>query len=250
MRFRARFIPVLLIRDGRLVKTKRFTRDIYLGDPINAVRIFNGKAVDEIAVLDISLRDRQSPPNIEMLQDIVNEAFVPISYGGRIRSEQHVASLFRIGVEKVILNTVLHENFALLGKCATRFGSQSLVASIDVKSRLFWGKTVHADCGRRNTGLSVVDFALKCAEAGAGEILLTSIDRDGEMKGYDLELVREVTTAVNIPVVAVGGAGGVADLRNAIREGGACAAAAGSTFVFRGPHRAVLITYNVPEELR
>lgn len=250
MRFRARFIPVLLVRDGRLVKTRRFAGDVYLGDPINAVRIFNEKGVDEIAILDISLGNRRAPPNLEMLSDIVNEAFVPISYGGRVRSPDQVAALLRIGVEKVVLNTVLHEDFDILAECARKFGSQSVVASIDVKSSMFAGQRVYTDCGRRKTGLTAVEFAATCAAAGAGEVMINSIDRDGEMAGYDLALVKQVSAAVEVPVVAVGGAGGSDDLRKAVREGGACAAAAGSMFVFKGPHRAVLISYSVPEELR
>lgn len=250
MRFRARFIPVLLVRDGRLVKTRRFAGDVYLGDPINAVRIFNEKGADEIAILDISLADRGAPPDIAMLADIVNEAFVPIAYGGRIRTPEQVAALLRIGVEKVVLNTVLHEDFDVLRTCARQFGSQSLVASIDVKSTMLAGQRVYTDCGRRRTSIGPVDLATRCAEAGAGEILLNSIDRDGEMGGYDLALIRKVASAVQVPVVAVGGAGGTEDLRKAVSEGGACAAAAGSMFVFKGPHRAVLISYAVPEEMR
>ena len=250
MRFRARFIPVLLLRNGRLVKTRKFANDVYLGDPINAVRIFNDKGADEIAILDISLGDRRAPPDIDMLKDIVNEAFVPIAYGGRLRTIDQVGEVLRVGVEKVVLNTVLHDSFEMLADCARRFGSQSLVASIDVKSTLLGGARVHTDCGRRRTAHSPVDLAVRCAAAGAGEILLTSIDRDGMMAGYDIALIKQVSAAVQVPVIAAGGAGSTEDLRLAVRDGGACAAAAGSFFVFSGPRKGVLISYAVPEEMR
>src|SRR5262245_29485869 len=227
MRFRPRFIPVLLVRDGRLVKTRKFANDVYLGDPINAVKIFNEKGADEIAILDISLGDRRAAPNLDMLKDIVNEAFVPISYGGRVRTVDQVAALLRIGVEKVLLNTVLHDDFSILGECAKRFGSQSIVASIDARATLLSGLRVYTDCGRRKTSFTPVELAARCAAAGAGEIMLNAIDRDGVMGGYDLALTREVASAVQVPVVAVGGAGGTEDLRKVVREGGASAAAAG-----------------------
>jgi len=243
-----RVIPVLLLTSAGLVKTIRFKRRIYLGDPINAVRIFNEKEVDELILLDIDAASRQSGPDFDRIADIVSECFMPVCYGGGIRSIEDMRRLFAIGVEKVSLNRAAVETPELVREAAARFGASSIVVSIDVKRRWTGQRRVAAG-GADLSDWDPVKFALHAEALGAGELLLTAMDRDGIMQGYDLELIRAVSHAVSIPVIACGGAGSVDDLGHAVRAGGASAAAAGSLFVFRGPHRAVLINYPDPDVL-
>lgn len=245
-----RVIPCLLLRDRGLVKTRRFKDPKYLGDPINIVRIFNDKEVDEVVLLDIAATTEGRGPAFDILADITSECFIPLCYGGGIRTLGEMQRLFTIGVEKVALNTAAVQDPSLIRQAADAFGSQSIVVSIDAKKKLFGGYETVTHGGRRGTGLDPVAFAKQAEHAGAGEILLSSVDRDGTMSGYDLKLVRAVTAAVGLPVVACGGAAAVADLVSVVRDGGASAAAAGSMFVFKGPHRAVLISYPDPAELR
>lgn len=220
---RPRVIPCLLLKDGGLVKTVRFSQPTYVGDPINAVKIFNTKQVSELILLDISAKS----PDLRLLRDIAGEAFIPMAYGGGIHTVEEVRAILAAGFEKVVIKSV-----DLIRPAAELAGSQSVVVSIDVQ-----GNKV------RSPGIDPVTFARKVQEAGAGEILVNSIDRDGTMSGYDLDLIRRVVGAVTVPVIALGGAGSVQDLSDAIRIGGASAAAAGSLFVFHGKHRAVLISY-------
>lgn len=237
---RTRVIPSLLLRNGGLVKTVKFSQPQYVGDPINAVRIFNDKEVDELVFLDISAAGRG--PNFELLADIASEAFMPFGYGGGITTIDQVKRLFQLGVEKVILNSVLADNPELVEQAAALAGSSSVVASIDVKRSFLGRYSVHTQGGRRDLKQDPVAFAAEMARRGAGEILLTAIDRDGVQAGYDHELIARVSTGVTVPVVACGGAGKLADFRTAV-DAGASAVAAGSLFVFHGRHRAVLITY-------
>ncbi len=244
-----RVIPCLLLKGRGLYKTVRFREPRYVGDPINAVRIFNDKGVDELVVLDIvaSLEDRG--PDLELLRDIASEAFVPLCYGGGVRTVEQFAALFRLGVEKVAVNTGLVEVPGLIAEASRRFGGQSVIASIDVKRTMLGRYRVHVRGGRQATGLDPVTAARQAEDAGAGEILLNSIDRDGTMQGMDLALIRSVADAVSVPLVAVGGAGSIEHIAEAIAQGGASAVAAGSLFVFTGRHRAVLITYPSEAEL-
>ena len=239
---RTRVIPCLLLSDDGLVKTEKFKSPKYVGDPINAVRIFNEKEVDELAFLDISATVGRRGPNFTLLRSIATEAFMPFGYGGGITALDEIRQLYALGVEKVILNTAAHENPQLVSEAARLAGSQSVVVSIDARRGLFGKYAVYTRAGTTNTKQDPVSAAKRAEEAGAGEILLTSIDRDGTRSGYDLELVRAVCTAVSIPVIASGGAGSLADFQ-AAAEHGASAGAAGSLFVFHGKHRAVLITY-------
>lgn len=243
-----RAIPVLLLTRRGLVKTMRFKDRTYLGDPINIVRIFNDKEVDEIVVLDIDATPERRGPDIPRITSIVSEAFMPVCYGGGITTLDDVRRLVAAGIEKVALNTSAVENPALVSEAARLLGSSSVVVSIDVQRKMLRGQRVVTRCGSRATEFAPVDFARRMEAAGAGEILLNSVDRDGTQTGYDLELVRVVSDAVSIPVVACGGARDAADLGAAVGAG-ASAAAAGSLFVFRGPHRAVLISYPSPAEL-
>ncbi len=246
---RTRVIPCLLLRNGGLVKTVKFGEAKYVGDPINAVKIFNEKEVDELVFLDITATAANRGPNFELIRDIATEAFMPFGYGGGITTIEQVASLVALGVEKVVLNTSVVERPEFIREAANLVGSSSVVVSIDVKRSLLGRYEVVTRNAGRKSGLDPIEWARRAADLGAGEVLLTSVDRDGTQKGYDLALLRQVTEAVSIPVIASGGAGSLDDFRAAVQEAGASAVAAGSLFVFHGKHRAVLITYPDYREL-
>lgn len=245
---RVRVIPILLLSRGGMVKTEAFARPRYLGDPINAVKIFNEKMADELVVLDIDATARGSI-EVEWIEDIVSEAFMPIAYGGGLTSIEQCAQLFARGVEKVVINTAAVERPTLISEVADRFGAQSTVVSIDVRRNLFRRRKAYIRGGRRETRFAPAELAAECERFGAGEILLTSVEREGTFAGYDLNLLRSVTEAVGVPVVANGGAGRVADFAPAVTEGGASAVAAGSMFVFAAKGQGVLISYPGPDEL-
>ncbi len=246
---RIRVIPVLLIHHDGLVKSERFKNYRYVGDPVNAVKIFNDKEVDELAIIDISATKEKRRPDIQQIKEIAGEAFMPLSYGGGITSVDEVKEILFNGIEKVIINKSAITTPALITQIAERFGSQSVVVSIDVKKNI-WGKyKCYTDNGSHNTDLDPVALAIKCEQLGAGELLINSIDLDGTYKGYDVELLKNICAAVNIPVIACGGAGSVDHFRQAVAEGSASAVAAGSIFVFQRPHNAVLISYPSQEEL-
>jgi len=246
---RVRIIPALLIQKGGLVKSVKFKDHKYVGDPINAVKIFNEKEVDEIVILDISATAEKRPPAIRQIKEIASEAFMPLGYGGGISKLDEIRELVSAGVEKVIINTAAYYNPQLISDGAKYIGSQSMVVSMDVKKNL-WGKyKVYVQNGSKNTNASPVEYAQKMEKAGAGEILLNAIDRDGTFSGYDNELIKLVSSSVQIPVVAIGGANNVDDFLLAVRNG-ASGLSAGSLFVFQMPHRAVLISYPSQQELR
>lgn len=238
-----RIIPCLLLRNSGFVKTVKFKNAKYLGDPINIVKIFNDKEVDELVVLDITATIEGKDPNFKLLEELASEAFMPVAYGGGVRTINHIQTLLGLGLEKVVINSYAVKNPNFVNEATELVGSQSIVVSIDVKKTL-WGRfEVLTRSGTKTTGLNPFDFAKEIQSRGAGELLLNSIDRDGTMKGFDLNLINQVADAVNIPLVACGGAQSVQDLVSAVKQGGASAAAAGSMFVFHGPHRAVLISY-------
>lgn len=245
---RIRLIPVLLIQNGGLVKSIQFKDYHYIGDPINAVKIFNEKEVDEIIILDISATKEGKAPNIEQIREIAGEAFMPLSYGGGITTLEEVKEILFKGAEKVILNTSALTNLSLITEIAEQFGSQSAVVSIDVKKDWRGNYKVYRGNGKKKTSFKPVEFAKSVEAAGAGEIMLTSIDRDGTYIGFDIDLLKSVADAVNIPVIACGGASELKDFTKAVNEGGASAVAAGSFFVFQRPLRAVLINY--PSQLK
>ena len=245
---RNRVIPVLLLRNNGLVKTTCFKNPVYVGDPINAVKIFNEKEVDELIMLDITATNQKREPDYKRIEEIVSEAFMPVGYGGGINTIQQIETLFKTGVEKVILNTALFSNPNLLNQASHVFGSQSIVAAIDVESSLFRKYVVRTHSGNKKQPI-LLDTAIKSfVDQGAGEIFINSIDRDGTMKGYDIDLISRVTKLSPVPVIVAGGAGSVTDLALAIKAG-ASAVAAGAMFVFQGVHRAVLISYPKYEEL-
>lgn len=243
---RARFIPTLLLKGRGLYKTVKFKNETYVGDPINAVRIFNDKAVDELILLDIAAHRNDAGPNFELIADIASEAFIPLCYGGGVTRLDHFERLFKLGIEKVAVNAAATGTMDIVSQAARVFGNQSIVVGIDVRRSLFGRNERHVRSATVNTKETALDAARRAEAAGAGELLLYSVDRDGTMQGYDVAMVREVATAVRIPVIACGGASSVTDMARVIKEGRAASAAAGSLFVFQGKHRAVLITY--PDE--
>ena len=245
---RPRIIPVLLIDDRDLIKTVNFKDRTYLGDPVNAVKIFNRKGIDELSILDIGASRNGREPDYEILKDIASEAFMPLSCGGGITTTEQVRELTKIGYEKVVINTAFVRNPQFITRAAEIVGSQSVLVSIDAK--LVHGKYMCAiNDGQEIVKESPITLAKKAEELGAGEIIINSIDHDGKMDGYDLKLVRGIAKSVNIPVTACGGAGGIGDLKRVLHEGNAHAAAGGSMFVFYGRLRAVLITAPTEEEL-
>jgi cyclase len=246
---RTRVIPCLLLRNLGLVKTVKFKDPKYLGDPINIVKIFNDKEVDELIFLDIAATVENRNPPLGLLAKITTECFMPLGYGGGVRRVEDIKTILNLGVEKICLNTRAVEEPSFVKAAAELAGSQAIVVSIDVKKNNAGEYEVYTHSGQKSTGLHPVDHAVNMEKHGAGELLLTSVDRDGTMQGYDLELTKQVSQAVGIPVVACGGAGTIQHLTEAVKSG-ASATAAGSMFVFQGPHRAVLINYPTRQELR
>ncbi|MCA9051072.1 MAG: imidazole glycerol phosphate synthase subunit HisF [Planctomycetaceae bacterium] len=246
---RVRVIPTLLLNSvGGLVKTIRFGRRIYIGDPINAVRIFNEKGVDELVLLDIDATRDGREPNYTLIEEIAGEAFMPVGYGGGVKTVEQMARLFRCGLEKVVLCTAAIENPEVIRAGADRFGSQSIVGCLDVRRSLFRGPHVCLLSGRQRTSLSPVEAARKLVESGVGEIIVNAVDRDGTRRGYDIGLLGSITSEVDVPVVACGGAGELADIHLAVERGGCAAAAAGSLFLFR--NNGILISYPSADELQ
>ena len=240
---RTRVIPALLLRNESLVKTVRFGKFTYVGDPANTVRIFNELEVDELLFLDITASRENRSPNLKLLADIASECFMPLGYGGGIRSLNQAKAVFDIGFEKVAINTQAAVNSALIREIATHYGSQAVIASIDVMQGLFGGQTVRTLGGKCNTRRDPVAWAKEVEKMGAGEILLTSIDREGTWEGFDLDLVRRVTDAVSIPVIAHGGAGNVEHIGQVVRDANASAVALGSMVVFQKKGMGVLVNF-------
>lgn len=245
---RPRLIPCLLLRGAGLVKTVRFSKSTYVGDPINSVKLFNDLEVDELVILDIDAARERRPPDLDRLGEIASEAFMPIAYGGGVETLSQAEALFKRGVEKVILTTAAARNPALLRSFVSAFGGQSIVGGIDVRHAWLRGHRAFIAGGRERIVHEPSTLARMFEDSGAGEVMVNSIDRDGTFRGYDLPLVRAVAQAVTVPVIACGGAGSLEHVREVI-EAGASGAAAGSLFVFKGPHRAVLINYPSQAEL-
>ncbi len=246
---RPRIIPCLLVRNGGLVKTVNFSGGKYVGDPINAVRIFNEKVVDELIVVDIDATVQNREPNYDLIRSLAAECRMPLCYGGGVKNVEQVEKIVSLGVEKVAMSAALINDPGLIARAAEVVGSQSIVAVMDVKkARQGSGYEGWTHNGTKPSGLSHIVFAQQSESLGAGEIVINSIDRDGTMKGYDLELVREVREAVHLPVTVLGGAGSFEDVEGLIQTFGIIGAAAGSLFVFKGKYRAVLINYPGLEE--
>ena len=239
----ARVIPCLLLRGRGLYKSVKFSSPKYVGDPVNAVKIFNEKEVDELILLDTTATPEKRNPNYELIGDIASECFMPLAYGGGITSMDHIRQLHRIGVEKVCLNSAAFRDHDLVRAACDTFGSSSIIVAMDVKKTIFGKHEVWIDCGKTSTKADPARYAEELERLGVGEILVNSIDRDGTMQGYDIDLLKKVAAAVNAPVIACGGAGTLDHMRSAIRDAHASAVAAGSMFVFHGKHKAVLINY-------
>lgn len=247
--FRPRIIPILLLKDQGLVKSVKFRDYRYIGDPINAVKIFNDLKADELVFLDIMASKEKRTVSIDFVKKVGDEANMPFAVGGGIRNIKHIKEVINAGAEKVIINSYAIEDPDFIQQAASEFGSSTIVVSIDVKKRLFGKKQVYVLGGARATGVDPINFVKLMEEKGAGEIIITSIEKDGTMMGYDLPLVASISKAVTIPVVASGGAGSLKDFTRA-RDIYASAMAAGSMFVYHGPRRAVLINYPTTTEIK
>lgn len=245
---RARVIPTLLLRNESLVKTVQFGRFSYIGDPCNTVRIFNELEVDELIFLDITATREGRRPNLRVLRDIANECFMPLAYGGGIRTFDDAKSVFEIGIEKIAVNATAYTNPALLTEIAGCYGSQAVIASIDVKRTWRGQPRIFHHEGKSKGNQSPVEWAKEVERRGAGEILLTSVDREGTWSGFDIELVESIATAVHIPVIAHGGCGTLQHIGAAIREGKASAVATGSMVVFQKEGMGVLVNFPSPTD--
>lgn len=240
---KTRVIPVLLLRGQGLVKTEKFKNPKYVGDPINAVRIFNEKEVDELVFLDINATPEGRAPSYELLADIASEAFMPMAYGGGVTTLEQVRKIFALGFEKVIINTAAYSNLNLIVEASAVFGAQSIVGCVDVRRTILGRYELCSNSARTRERTALNEHLAALVRAGVGEIMVNSVDRDGTMAGYDLKLLREVGVAVNVPVIACGGAGSIDHFAQAVEHAHVSAVAAGSLFVFIGPHRAVMINY-------
>lgn len=249
MVMRPRVIPTLLLKNSGLVKSERFKNFKYLGDPVNIVKIFNDKEVDEIMILDILASKENREPQYELLKDIAGEAFMPLGYGGGLNSVAQIRKILTLGFEKVCLNSTALKRPELISESADVFGSSTIVVAMDVKKN-FWGKYEVFDHTTGKTLGNPVEWAKKIQLLGAGELIVNSVDKDGTMSGYDIDLIRSISAVTHIPLIASGGAQSVKDLEEAVKKGGASAAAAGSFFVFQGPHRAVLVSYPSEQQLQ
>lgn len=245
---RPRIIPVLLVEEGGLVKTFKFKERVYLGDPINTVRLFNDMEVDELVVLDISATKNGQGPNLSLIEDIRNEAFMPLAYGGGITSASQIKDIISMGVEKVSLNSVLNIDPEIVREGSNIIGSQSIIGSIDIKKNFFGNYQIYSYLNNKNSILKLKDFLETLESLGVGEILINSVDRDGTWEGYDLNLVSEIVELVTVPLVMCGGASCLDDLKS-VTLSGSDAAAAGSLFSFQGQGQGVLTNYPSSAEL-
>ncbi len=251
--YRTRVIPCLLLSDQTLVKTIRFSNPTYIGDPVNTVRIFNDLEVDELFILDIDASLKKTSPDFALLEEIASQCFMPLGYGGGIKTVEDCKRLFKIGIEKVAVNTLLLDSPEVVKEAASCFGSQSIVGIIDVKKNWLGKYKVFSRTARNQKEvdrLDVVEYARTIEGLGVGEIILYSVDRDGTFQGYDLELIKQVSEAVSVPVVACGGASSFSDLALPVHQSGASAVAAGSIFIFQNQNRSVLINFPDQSELK
>jgi cyclase len=243
-----RVIPTLLLRNGGLVKTLKFKDPKYVGDPINAIHIFNEKEVDELLVLDIMANKERRDPDYALIEQFAGECFMPLAYGGGVRTVEQARRIFSLGVEKVCVQTAALEDPRLVFELSEHFGSQSIMVSVDVKKNWLGKPGLYSSTKGKLYSMSWLEMLRSLVAAGAGEVLLNAVDKDGTLSGPDLKLIQEASAAVEVPLIAVGGIGSLADIKAAVRAG-ASAVAAGAFFVFHGPHRAVLITYPSASEL-
>lgn len=245
-----RLIPVLLLQDKGLVKTRRFEKPKYLGDPINTVRIFNEKETDELIFLDITASKLQKKPQFDIIRNIAEECFMPVCYGGGISTLEDIHTIIQLGVEKVSINSKFFEDPQFVRRAADTFGSSTIVVAMDIKKTFLNKYEVCAFSATKRKKMHPVDYALMAEDYGAGEIFVNSVDRDGMKTGYDLEILNQISQKVSVPVIACGGAAGLDDVKQLFEKTKVAAAAAGSMFVFHGKLDAVLISYPSQETLR
>jgi cyclase len=244
-----RIIPCLLVHQKGLVKTVQFNNPKYVGDPINAVKIFNEKSVDELMVLDIDATKENREPDYQMIANLAFECRMPLCYGGGVKNREQALKIFALGVEKIAISSAAIEKPELITEIAKSVGNQSVIVVFDIKKKRFGSKyELYTNNGTKKTGINPVDFAKKVEQLGCGEIVINSIDNDGMMKGYDFNLIDKIRESVSIPITALGGAGDLTDIGNLINRHGIIGAAAGSLFVFKGKYKAVLINYPRPDE--
>ncbi len=240
---RPRVIPCLLVHDKGLVKTVQFKDPKYVGDPINAVRIFNEKESDELMVIDIDATKENREPDYKMIEHLASECRMPLCYGGGVKTVEQAQRIFSLGVEKIAISSAAIHTPDLVSEMADRVGSQSVVVVVDVKKKLLGGYEMYTHNGKKSTGKNPFEFVAKMEALGAGEIVVNSIDQDGVMKGYDLALIEKIRQSISLPLTVLGGAGSLQDIGNLINKYGIIGAAAGSLFVFKGVYKAVLINY-------
>ena len=249
---RPRIIPSLLIHKNGLVKTVKFKDSKYVGDPINAVRIFNEKEVDELAVFDIDATVLENEPNYNLIEKLANQSRMPICYGGGVKNVDQAQKIFSLGIEKIALSSAVIHNPTLISEISQKVGSQSVIVVLDIKYKIFGGYEIYTHNGKKSTGIDPVSFAVKAQELGAGEIIINSIDKDGTMKGYDMKIISKIRKVVTIPITVLGGAGTIDDIKKVIKKYGIIGVSAGSLFVFKGKYKAVLINYperNIKEQI-
>jgi cyclase len=247
---KTRIIPCLLLHDGGLVKTEKFKNPKYVGDPINAVRIFNEKEVDELIFLDIDASKHNREPNLSIIEDLASECFMPFAYGGGITSLQQIQRILKIGVEKVIINHSALGDANFVKEASKHFGSSTIIVAMDIKKDLWGNYKLYDHIRQKTEKIGPQEHAQRICDAGAGELFINNVDRDGTYLGFDLPILETINKTVSVPVIACGGASRLADLKEAVSKANVSAVAAGSLFVYQGPHRAVLISYPSQEELR
>ena len=244
-----RIIPCLLLKDDSLVKTVNFKKPAYIGDPVNTARIFNELEVDELTLLDISATSNKKKPNFKILAELANECFMPLAYGGGINDFEDAKKIFQIGIEKVIINSIAFSKPAFITELAEHFGNQAIVASIDVKKNMFGKYQVFSNSGTKKQKVDPVAWAQELEQLGAGEILLTAIHQEGTWMGFDINIIEKISNAVNIPVIANGGASSIEDIEKAVKQGNASAVSLGSMVVYQNKGMGVLVNFPDTEKL-
>lgn len=237
-----------MLQDNGLVKTVNFKNPKYVGDPINAVKIFNEKEVDELAIFDIDATAKGLEPNYNLIERIANQSRMPLCYGGGVKTIEQAQKIFGLGIEKIALSSSILQDPDLITQIADRVGAQSVIVVLDIKKKLFGGYEVFTHNGKKATGINPLDFVLKAQQLGAGEIIINSIDQDGLMKGYDMALIDKIRERISVPLTVLGGAGSLSDIEKVIQKHKIIGVAAGSLFVFKGVYKAVLINYPTKAE--
>lgn len=240
---RIRVIPVIMIERGRAVITRKFGKRIYVGDPINAIKILNDKEVDELIILDITSKKEQRTPDFDLIEKMASESFMPLAYGGHVNDIKTAERIIKCGVEKISFNSAIFYNPDMVSAFCRQFGNQSAIASIDIKKNIFGDYVIKTRNGDTRIGADIEASLKSILQLGVGEVLVNSIDRDGSLSGYDTKLIKRVAECINVPLIALGGAGSMADFVQAVKGGNASAVAAGAMFFFKGSFNAVLVNY-------